>query len=473
MSDARPITNITDFVCGSCWSTFSRADPGVVQGDVVVCPHCSTPMAAGGGGDELADAVRRAPRAAELDSAEFKTANFRDTTDFASAPPAGAPRQGTAWLPPDERDEARATARTPIALGPGRLAADSDDYDAGFGQAGVVVGEPDDGFAVAENTLNGSQDTAALLEAVRQTSPIPKAFVLGDELSVATDEPTPIDAAAMQDPAFAEPLAVIARDPTGTEAAKSDAEADADLIDEMAALEQKLPETSLAHRDWKLKAMGITYNFHGLDPLFSWAANKSGQPMSLSHDGENWKDFHTFYTAIREGVPVKRAFESAPDPEHAPPPPATPRVTRTINQVRPELPDLEGLRPPPDATPGDLSSLRMPSPGAPVANRGQAAPAAAPAPTTRPSAPATGANAAVKGSHSPSGNAIRAAATAASRQPAALGPSTSPSKRMPVADVKPAAKLSAGTAVGVALVVLLVAAAALHVTGVVRIPGLP
>lgn len=41
MSDARPITNVTEFVCGSCWNGFGVKDPGVRQTDgEVVCPHC-------------------------------------------------------------------------------------------------------------------------------------------------------------------------------------------------------------------------------------------------------------------------------------------------------------------------------------------------------------------------------------------------------------------------------------------------
>lgn len=41
MSDARPITNVTEFVCGSCWNGFGVKDPGVRQtGGEVVCPHC-------------------------------------------------------------------------------------------------------------------------------------------------------------------------------------------------------------------------------------------------------------------------------------------------------------------------------------------------------------------------------------------------------------------------------------------------
>ena len=59
MSDARPITNITDYICGNCWSSFSRGDPGVIQGERTVCPHCGHEQPREGG--DLAELVRNAP----------------------------------------------------------------------------------------------------------------------------------------------------------------------------------------------------------------------------------------------------------------------------------------------------------------------------------------------------------------------------------------------------------------------------
>ncbi len=419
MSDARPITNITDFVCGSCWNGFSRNDPGVLLGDQLVCPHCGTPVPSGDPDEQLANAVRNAPRMSERDSSEFQAHSFRDTSEFApTAENTADATAGKVWLPPDQRA--------------GRTAADSDD----FGH-GVIVGDPEHELSDAERTLSGAQENDALLAAVRQTSPIPKAFVVGEELSIVTDEPTPVDIAAM-----------------------TEMDEAAALADSLAA---SLPEADLAHRDWKLKAMGITYNFHGLDPLFSWAANKSGQPMSLSYDGEIWKDFHSFYTSIRDGVAVKKAFDRAPDPSNAPPPPSTPRVTRTINQIRPELPELEGLRPPAEATPKDLASMRAPSTSGQLVNRV----------VTNPANPggrggATTSNAALQGSTQASSTAIRAATTGK----ASLAPATSPSKRMPVAAIEQKPLLTPLRIAAIAIVVVLVALAALHFTGVVRIPGL-
>ncbi len=425
MSDARPITNITDFVCGSCWNGFSRNDAGVLQGDQLICPHCGTPVPTEDPDDQLASAVRNAPHTADRDSSAFHGPSFRDTSDVSKSLQPDAQAAGKVWLPPEH--------------GEGRAAADSDDFDLAFGD-GVLVGDPDQGFEVAERTLSGHQDNDELLAAVRQTSPIPKAFIVGEELSVATEERTPVDDSAMDELQQATALADV--------------------------VEERLPEADLAHRDWKLKAMGITYNFHGLDPLFSWAANKSGQPMSLSHDGEIWKDFHTFYASIRDGVSVKKAFEGAPDPSNAPPPPSTPRVTRTINQLRPELPELEGLRPPADPA-KDIGPMRMPSTTAQQASRVASNPAN---PAGR--SGVTGNTQALQGGSQPSGTMRAAAAGTTGRTQATVGPTTSPSKRMPVAAVQQKA-LTAPKVIAIVVVVLLVAAAALHLTGVFKIPGLP
>lgn len=421
MSDARPITNITDFVCSSCWNGFSRSDPGVVRGDQIFCPHCGAVLETDNADEQLAQAVLSAPRVDKRDSAEFETHNFRDTSEVAAQ---ALQQPGRAWLPPDalepstDRDAARAT--------------DSDDFDDSFG-SGVLVGDPDHDFSTAERTLSGTQDNDALLEAVRQTSPIPKAYIVGDELSVAIEEPTPVDLSAIHD-------------------------------EGMGLLEEPLPEADLAHRDWKLKAMGITYNFHGLDPLFSWAANKSGQPMSLSHDGETWKDFHTFYAAIRDGVSVKKAFEQAPDPANAPPPPATPRVTRTINQLRPELPELEGLRPAPELG-KDLSPAHAPSTSSQLAARPSSTSTNQPRPANVPTT--------LGPTGQPSATNLRSASGTTARNQATLSPATSPSKRMPVAAVEEKPLFTPVRIALLVVVALIAVAAGLHLSGLFKIPGLP
>jgi len=66
---------------------------------------------------------------------------------------------------------------------------------------------------------------------------------------------------------------------------------------------------------WKLKsASGLTYNFHGLPALLSWAATKRDLgAMGVSLNGSLWKDFESFYQAfVRTDDPVA-AIEEAPE----------------------------------------------------------------------------------------------------------------------------------------------------------------
>ena len=447
MSDARPITNITDFVCGNCWGTFSRNDPGVQADGQIICPHCKTPLPSDDAESQLAALVRSSPSAVERDSAEYEVpahspspaaTTLRDTTDLREPASLGdraaPPRAPTGWLPPDQLDAPAA------ALGPSLLHPSS----------GFVVGEADDDFGAPERTLSGSQDDDALLRAVRETSPVPRAFIAGEELSVAVDEPTPIDIQAMAD--ADEELGLGVSAPVEADAAPED--------------DRPRHDPDLAHRDWKLKAMGITYNFHGLDPLFSWAANKSGQAMALSHDGEVWKDFHSFYASIRVGLSVRQAFDEAPDPGSAAPPPSTPRVTRTMNQIRPELPELEGLR---MGGGQDLSPARAPSTASLAARS-----ASGPNPVQKPGITSSSQNPVVRGASQPSSTSIPVSARPNStgrNQP--IGPTSSPSKRMPVAAATPEPGPNKALIGGiVAVVVVLIAVAALHFTHVITIPGL-
>lgn len=504
MSDARPITNITDFVCGNCWGTFSRTDAGVVQGDRAVCPHCGTPQALEGSLDQLAAAVRQAPSFPDQDSEELPKVGptpkvsptpqvsptlLRDTTDFDRTGSAGpSPRAPTAsrspsgWLPPEqmsphEPPAAQAPAQSSPQGAKSDLPSPKPEHD-----SGIMVGDPDDDFGGVENTLSGNQDVAALLEAVRQTSPVPRAFVAGegydddaDELSVTAEEPTPIDAMALSEAEMANSDADHAL--SEAEQAEMDAQAAAGVgpegvADQHPGVPQHDPD--LAHRDWKLKAMGITYNFHGLDPLFSWAANKAGQAMALSHDGETWKDFHSFYASIRLGIPVRQAFDEAPDPGSAAPPPVTPRVTRTMSQLRPELPELEGLRPPTESQPTDLSPARSASTSSNLAAR-----SAATNPSIRAVNPSSSSHPALRGASKPSDPNIRASDAGramGSRSPSRnnpLGPSTSPSKRMPVASAGKQSPLTPPMIAGIVLLSLVIVAIALHFSKIVRIPGLP
>ncbi len=248
MSDARPITNVTDFVCSSCWTSFSRHDPGVDRGDHVVCPHCGhkQTIASSKG---IVDAVLAAPPRHSI-SDGFDSAGPQTLPAFAipevDSSPVAPSSHG--WLPPD-------------------LVARSAE------PAGFVVGEPDDmdDFEFSEQTLRPDLSHEGLLQAVRTTqTPV---AVIDEDQEIDVNEPTP--------PEGAPPL------------------------------EALTPE----QRDWKLKAIGLTYNFHGLDALLGWASNKAGQPMQVSQDGTTWRDFAVFLALYRAGVPADKAFADAANPD--------------------------------------------------------------------------------------------------------------------------------------------------------------
>lgn len=433
MSDARPITNITDYVCGNCWNSFSRTDPGVVQGDRLVCPHCGHVLPLDAQQNDIAAAVRNAPALHRPDSSSFE----QDAAP-ATVPPRdeGFPELDSVssygWLPPDIPAP---TARR-------------------HSNSGFVVGEPDD-FDFNEATLRPDQNHDDLLALVRAAPSRPDSdsgalqpFVAGDELGIETDEKTPMDGDARVRSAVAEhartvvvaegelPLAAGDSQLAGMETSPGARVADLEAQDAQ----------DFEHRDWKLKAMGLTYNFHGLEPLLNWAANKAGQAMSLSCDGGVvWKDFHSFFELLQQGLPAQRAFEAGLEPGSGPPPTAVPRIPRTTAKaVAPAPPEL---------------TIPKPAGEEPAQALDSAVPGTVPAPT----AAATPGPAAT----SPSRNVPVAAAKGA------IGPATSPSRRTPVAARQEASEGSAKAKVAVAVVVILLAVAALlHLQGIVKIPGL-
>ncbi len=264
MSDARPITNVTDFVCSSCWNSFSRNQAGVDRGDHVVCPHCGHAVATARSGNVIA-AVNAAPARTQQPSDGF------DTPGQPTLPSFGAPAQDHAplaqavhgWLPPD-------------------LVSRSAE------PAGFIVGEPDelDDFDFNESTLRPDISHEGLLQAVRTPAATPGLAQL----------------LAMEAAASPAPLAVVADDPS--------VGVDEPTPPEGTQTEPQTPE----ERDWKLKAIGLTYNFHGLDALIGWASNKAGQSMQISADGTTWRDFAVFFALYRAGVPAAKAFEDAANP---------------------------------------------------------------------------------------------------------------------------------------------------------------
>ncbi len=382
MSEARPITNITDFVCGNCWNSFSRNDPGVDQGDNVLCPHCGNLLPVAGAGASLTELVRSAP----------STRGDSDNYDAPVAPtvsqPGGFPElvreSGYGWLPPEMAE------LMPIKPG----------------SSGYVVGEADD-FGFAETTLPGQQGPMGLLDQVRAAPSRPVSVGTNrggsDDFDVAVDEPTPVDfdphvqqalqqaireSQSIQGSALADLTAALqeAADAPDLPDLPNDSEPSAPVVPVLAAMEDltvgiaasQAQNAELEHRDWKLKAMGLTYNFHGLDALIGWASNKSGQTLSVSMDGVAWKDFGSFFESVKGGLPLQVAFDTAHEPGTAPTAQATPiqggrsggRASTVSAKALVGAPELQMTRPTvgPEDTQPALGSGSASNAGGAVAN---------------------------------------------------------------------------------------------------------
>lgn len=420
MSDARPITNVTDFVCGSCWNSFSRSDPGVEQGNQLVCPHCKHTMALDAGlspmealaamsasdlrGSDEFDIVLRDQTAHGDDgggSAGASTIPRRGSDGFADLLNAKTERSaddiGDGIVVIDESESlthisdgfgvesAQTTLRAEVELGgsgdvarvsggwlPPDLVARSAE------PAGFIVGEPDDAdeFDFEEQTLRPDVSREGLLAAVRNTEQTPD---LEDIPELAIGE---------------EPLGLDASAPIDQDAGAPDLPPSEEL-----ALDPDDPEG----RDWKLKAIGLTYNFHGLDALIGWANNKAGQTMQVSTDGATWKDFESFFALYRSGTHPMRAFEQAMEPgapaAAAPVPELAAPSARANRQTLSKMPGVDALNAKSDQkvrNTGPTPKADATIPG--TRNSGQAA--AVKAPTSSPSKRAIAASAAQQGSGS-------------------------------------------------------------------------
>jgi hypothetical protein len=227
--------------------------------------------------------------------------------------------------------------------------------------------------------------------------------------------------------------------------------------------------------DWKIKAPpGLTYNFHSLDAMLGWAANKSGLDMKVSIDGEEWHDFESFLEAIRAGLPPMRALRLAAEGgevsariaaiKEAPQLSAFDEIQQVdvheevrqlfsgnLDEDEDEDEDWESVEVIDDTLAAteqeeareEAKADAVPAPSA--AHRLQ--PPVSPAPSRR--LPAVKMGAAVEPKRLPTGQV----------------------KKTPLA---PRGKArSAPVLIAIVLVVLVAAAAAVHFTGVYRIPGLP
>ncbi|MBI5610824.1 MAG: hypothetical protein HY902_18240 [Deltaproteobacteria bacterium] len=314
MSDARPITNVTDFVCGTCWNSFSRKDPGVEQAGRLVCPHCGHALAAELASDPLA-AVRNAPANADSDSGMYVEPHSGEDEDL----PMGAGKP-LGWAP--HENVARSAEPAGFVVG----APDEDFEDFDFNEATLRPDVSHDGLLAAVRATAETPDSgrAAAPRLDMGAAGISAGHVVGDDDEFGSDtaEPTPADFAELD---------------TGAE----DAEA----------------------RDWKLKAIGLTYNFHGLDALIGWASNKAGQSMQISMDGQNWKDFDSFFTAYRAGVPAAKAFADALAPGATQAAAAAAGGGRPVSaKLAPEAPVLTKASAKPEPGRGKGTSAQMAKP---------------------------------------------------------------------------------------------------------------
>jgi DNA-directed RNA polymerase subunit RPC12/RpoP len=468
VSDARPITNITDFVCGNCWNSFSKNDPGVRRGHHLACPHCGHALPSETAvGDDVAALVRSAGPAS-------------DTSD--SAPyPAAALREGAGGFPALDGELPFGWMDAPLA--------------AGQEPAEFVAGDSAGGFDSDGPALRPDRSQSELMAKLRSA---PKSdagsginstgYLAGDELSVDTDEKTPLDTDVRVlrtiaespesigdgDLAAALAAACAVADDLGSGRGGPDTPADIDAQIASLAAAVGAPVASdagsgstappgaaatpderagdgLEHREWKLKAMGLTYNFHGLDALIGWATNKVGQPLSISVDGDVWKDFASFFAAYRGGTPVQEALDAAANPGTAPFAGGPGGGARATGRV-------------PVARSGATEAVRVTAVGS---NRPSAI-----------AAPELGGASGIDAANPPLAGAAHRSTTTAPAQGGAngngaIGPANSPSRRAPAVQRTPAKEAGNGAKIAVAVVVALIAMAALlHVLGVIRIPGL-
>jgi DNA-directed RNA polymerase subunit RPC12/RpoP len=421
VSDARPITNITDYICGNCWSSFSRSDPGVTQGDRIVCPHCGHEQPREGG--DLAELVRNAPVSRDDDA---------DALESFAAPSAPARQMQVsegfptidAWLPADlgAAQPAPAGVQVPPEAGvakgedtdpelavpsPQAFVAGDDEIDADASEATPVETRLEDLLAAA---------TSAPAVLVREAEPaVAAATVSSGDDDLANQLAAAFAAAegglVAADPAsLAAPLPPVATDPGS-------------VLETAPADEPEVADVDAVDRDWKLKAMGLTYNFHGLEALLTWAANKTGQVMSVSlTNGDDWKDFYSFYAALSAGEAPELAYAGALEPAAAPAPQSihvTARMARlSTQQLKAVAPELTM-----PASPTRLPTATMPAVAAQAAPEPSSMPepGPGPGPTSAPSRTAPAPVAVPARQPSRQTSAPPAPAPANSRKPALIG----------------------------------------------------
>ncbi|MCO4760595.1 MAG: hypothetical protein KC502_03780 [Myxococcales bacterium] len=270
MSDARPITDVTDYVCGSCWSSFNTSGDSVtITGGRIRCPHCGhfQPKAR-----KVTDAVKAAP------------ATIIDEDDTAVTPAIA-----------DSGHDANATVQTPVVPeAPTQVKAHDIAMDETQELPITELPTESDNPIVTADDVAGSQVAVA-----------------GDEagfagLSEATDPEMSVDDLVAQLTVEAGLAPVGSTDDAG----EAPAVTEAVLV---AHNDEPAVEAAQPHSDeWKLKAPpGLTYNFHSLDALMGWVSSKDPADMEISRDGESWRPFAPFMDAARDGLSGDKAWAVA------------------------------------------------------------------------------------------------------------------------------------------------------------------
>ncbi len=358
MSDARPITDVTDYVCGSCWGSFNSGAPGVsIDADSgepgavarIRCPHCGHIQL---GGRSIVDAVNAAtasglgaasggftsdePNAderamvsvtaapatpapqtpAEITSPELPAAVFEETSP--AIVPSAASRQTAAHGSPQSDSAVRPSDDELFAVFAATL--DNATHGRVVGPAvvkrgasapftAVTVGDAELGFADG-SSVSDLTDPEADLDAIEAGF---AAVNAGTDAGVTVDGKTE-NANAVHDP-LAEQNGLFDLDPFDQDTGEFEAaeigqalHVSAQNTAPQAPSQAVEPEPT----EWKLKAPpGLTYNFHSLDGLVGWVGTKDPNAMQISIDSETWRPFAPFLDAARDGLTGRQSWDIA------------------------------------------------------------------------------------------------------------------------------------------------------------------
>ena len=106
-----------------------------------------------------------------------------------------------------------------------------------------------------------------------------------------------------------------AEKPSSEERPSVDVDASSDVsFDELPEVQNEAPRE--LPEELKLRAPpGLTYNFHTLDALIGWVGSKDTSAMEISLQGDEWRSFAVFLSAIRAGMDGWQAWDAALDSE--------------------------------------------------------------------------------------------------------------------------------------------------------------